>query len=174
MRDYIFESFSEMTDFSDVVVKGHITDVYVGEVWKGAQDDPGSPFPYARIAIDDVLKGHVVTRMPDTLEVQLMLVGEDWQPPDAATIPGGETLFFLKHEATYRQKQGLKPRETDIAPYAYFIPVPEAVIREVAGSAHVIKPERMAREYGEDYYPLEFEGASFDELVQHVAGLVSE
>jgi hypothetical protein len=171
MRDWMFDSVEQLAGFADLVVLGRVTDVFIGEEWVFVEGEPGQPFLYARIAIDEVLKGHPVTRQPGYVEFQLTILGLDDGPPGPGTVPEGQALFFLSHEATYRETRGLSPRTTEIAPYAYFDAAPEAVMRDLDGSVRLIEPGQMAEVYGEDYYPLLLEGTSFDQLLLRIRDL---
>jgi hypothetical protein len=169
-----FQSLVDMVQKSDLVIRGRVTDVYIGEIWHGAADDPGEPLTYIRITIDDLLKGKPVSRKPGSVEVQFQLAGPDAPAPDPTFLPGDESLFFLIHDASYIQANGGKPRNSDIAPFAYFHQSPETVIRNTAGLAHLIEPELIEDAYGRDYPALALEGMDFEALVAQVRGMANQ
>ncbi len=173
-REWWFQSVEDMADAAHLVVVGRIAEVYVGEMWVGHPDFPSDPFAYARIAVDEVFNGEPVSREPGSIEQQLGLVGTAWEPPEATDIPHGRALFFLMHEATYLEGREQPPRTSDIAPFAYFDPAPESVMRDIGGLVRIVEPDGMLHMYGSDYYPLSLEGTSFDDLVdrlrQHLGG----
>jgi hypothetical protein len=174
MRDWMFESVEDLVDFADLIVLGRISRAHIGEDWLFHPDEPAQPFLYAQITIDEVLKGDPVSREPGSVEFQLTILGLDGQPPHPSSVPGNQALFFLVHEATYRQQVGLPPRSPGIAPYAYFDPAPEAVMRNIDGVVRLVKPDEMSDVYGTDYYPLSLEGSSFAELVVRIREVVVE
>ena len=167
-RDWEYESLADIARHSDLVVVGRLVDVYVGEVWKGAADDPGSPLVYGRVEIDEVVKGEPVSRAEGSVEMQLELVGDDWQPPDQSAIPSGEAIFFLLYDPRVSKSEGRPPRSTEIAPYSYFRQAPESVVRSIGGNVSLIEPGNMAEAYGQDYYPLQYEDENFDQFLDEV------
>ena len=154
-----------------LVIRGRVTEVYVGEEWIIANDEPPVPLAYARIAIDEILNGEPVSRSEGSVEVQLTFVSDAWVPPDAARLPAHESVFFLMHEARDRQQRGAEPRRSEVAPFAYFVPTPQAVLRNIGGQVAVVQRPFLEAHYGPTGFPLRLQGADFAELNQYLRGL---
>jgi hypothetical protein len=134
LLDFEFTSLADITLRADLIIRGRVTDFYVGEQWVFKEDEPTSPVAYARFEIEEVLKGETVSRAVGSVEVQVSIAGEDWDPSEASPLPDHEHLLFLMHEATYHRELGKPPRDySEIAPFAYFIPSPQAVLRNIDG-----------------------------------------
>jgi hypothetical protein len=171
MRDFDFRSLEEMYQAVDVVLVGRVADVYIGEEWVGAPDEPAEPFEYARIEVVELLKGAPASRLDGALEMQVSIVGEDWVRPEQ--LPDHEILLFLVHEASWREAIGKPARDTAIAPIAYFIPSPEGAIRNVGGDALPLRADDFQAGYP-DHYAVDLIGVDFTELIDRIRGLSPE
>jgi len=172
LLDYNFSSLADVTEQAHLIIRGRLTDFYVGEHWVFSEDEPASPLSYASVEIAEILKGAPVSRAGGTVEVQLSYVGEGWDPASARPLPGHDNLWFLMHEATVREQTGQPPRSySEIAPFAYFIPSPQAVLRNIDGMVTVIGPEETTIHYGHEGFPMTLHGSEFDKLLQEVRQL---
>ncbi len=171
--DHQFETLVDMTASVDLVVRGRILEVYVGEQWVGSDGAAPEQFAYARIEIGEILKGEPVSRNAGSVEVQLALVGDDWEAPDQSFLPGHDHLLFLIHEATFREQIGKPARSSGIAPYAYFIPTAESVLRDIDGVVRLVERDRFASAYG-DHFALALHGRDFSELVEEVGRVADQ
>jgi len=159
-------SLEDNVGLAHLVVRGHMTDVYVGEMWDMGMG-PAVPITYVRVAIGEVLKGSPISRTDGFVEVGLGTVSNEVLDDLRARLPQHDNVWFLMSD------EALSPRspanETEIAPYAY---VPsndlQGVLRSIDGRVRVIKPAWIETFLGEDHFPLLLQGTNFAELVEEV------
>jgi hypothetical protein len=160
-------SLAEAYANADIVIRGRIVDLYIGEYWRMmAEDDFSYPLAYLKVQVDEVLKGTPAARTPGFVEVQ---IGHAFDAMNSlrAQLPDHEHLWFLTWDGHYDRGP---LNQSEIAPYAYFAPDYQlpTILRNVDGKVEVIKPEMLKRAYGRDQYPLALDGTSFDKLVEKV------
>lgn len=167
-------SLAENVELAHLVIRGHIIDVYVGEVIEGDDPDlpPNTEVAYVTVAIGEVLKGAPVSRTPGYVEVQL-----GYSPPQLdsiqASLPQHDALWFLMHDVTIRPRP--PEHDSEIAPFTYFGSNDlQGVMRNVDGEVRVIKPEWIEEVFDASFFPLPLEGTSFDEVVEQVRGIAEE
>jgi hypothetical protein len=157
------QSLEENVAIADLVVRGHITDVYVGEYWVG-----GTPVVYVTLAISEVLTGSPISRTPGFVEVGLG-TGPEVTAHDRRRLPQHDSVWFLLYELNL----GARPPglNSDIAPFAY-LPTNDlqGVLRNIDGEVKIIKPHwtKTIPDMGPGYFPLSLQGTSFDRLVERV------
>lgn len=100
---YGLRTVRDATELADLVIVGSITDLYIGEQWIGASDEPGMPFGYVKVRIQETLKGEPVSRSDEAVEVQFAWGHRetDFELISSEPLPVGEYLWFLIHEATF-------------------------------------------------------------------------
>lgn len=166
---------ADATGLADLVIRGSITDLYIGEQWIGAPDEPAMPFGYVRVQIHEVLKGEPVSRSDGAVEVQFAWghSESDFELIASEPMPAGEYVWFLIHEATFREENGQPPRNTGIAPFAYFIPNEvQGVVLNASGLAEVVLADRFVNIWGTERFPMTIRGQSFEAMVDEVRELV--
>lgn len=169
------KTLEDATDLADIVIRGSITDLYIGEQWIGAKDEPGEPLAYVAIEIHDVLKGEPESRTEGLVEVQFGFGfrGSDFEAIASEPMPEGDYLWFLIDESEFRETKGQPPRDSEIAPFAYFIPNEvQGVAIDANGFAEVVLADRFERSWGTDLFPMTVRGHSFEEVVNQIRNLV--
>lgn len=163
------ETLAEATEQADLIVLGRMSDLYVGEQW--TIDDTSYPLDYAKIEVAEILKGEPHWRTPGLVEVQM---GNRTDLEELrAMMPTHDYLWFLMYEPTWAPREDSPMASAEIAPYAYFASNQyQGVFRDIGGSVRLLQPEQLARILGPDHFPLELEGASFDQIVGDVRELV--
>jgi hypothetical protein len=162
-------SLAEIVRDADLIVRGSIADLYVGEHWRGGPDEPSYPLAYVRVEIDEILKGAPVSRESGSVEVQLGDSPEDLNQL-RKRLPTHDHLWFLTYEGIEGRSEW---NQSEIAPYAYYAPTEVAtVFRDVGGVVRVLRPDWIAESYGSDQFPLALDGSDFDKLIDRVHQLV--
>lgn len=157
------QSLEENVAIAHLVVRAHITDVYVGEYWTG-----GTPLVYVTLAISEVLKGSPISRTSGFVEVGLG-TGPVVTDDDRTRLPQHDGVWFLIHE----MELGPRPPglDSDIAPFAY-LPTNDlqGVLRNIHGQVKIIKPHwtKTIPYMGPGYFPLSLQDTAFDRLVEQV------
>ena len=170
MWDY--NSLEDMTADVDLVVRGRITGVYVGEMWRFNDFEPPAPHIYASVELTEVLKGLPLSRIPGAIEVTLAVVGFEFDV-DALQIPSEEYLWFLRHDAGWRAEIGKPPVQSAIAPFAYFRPnFHQTVLRNEGGAIGIIRKNDVVNAYGNRIFPLGLEGRTFANTLADVRSAV--
>lgn len=170
---YGLRSVRDATELADLIIRGSITDLYIGEQWIGAPDDPGEPFAYLTVQIHEVLKGDPVSRTDGAAEVQFGFGYGEFDTLASEPMPTGEYVWFLLHEATQRENDGLLPRDSEIYPFAYYIPNEvQGVVLNANGNAEVVLADRFKGSWGTERFPMTIRGQSFEGVLEEVRGLV--
>jgi hypothetical protein len=161
-------SLEEDFGYVDLVVRGHVTDLYIGEYWLMGEGEPRVPLVYAQVALSEVFKGNPVSRIPGYVEVGLGSL--DTVDELRANLPQHDNIWFLIHTPNIRPRDAAN--ESEIAPFEY-IPTndQQGVFRGIAGKVKVIKPEFTEQTLGADHFPLPLQNMSFDELVAQIRSL---
>lgn len=166
--EYDFNSLDEVTTAVDLIVRGHITNVYIGEEWSKSPGLPPLPIVYASVTVDEVLKGVPVSRTPGAVEVQLTIAARSFDVR-SVSAPTEEYLWFLIYEPTHRIELGKPLVNSEIAPFAYFRPNQyQAVLRNFNGDVEVPIAVRVSAAYGANKFPLPLQGQRFQLLVDDV------
>jgi hypothetical protein len=165
--DYVYKSLDDIVAGSDVIVRGRIAEVYMGEMWAYNDVEPLVPLIYARVAISDVLKGEPLSRMTGTVEV-LLGPGVEEGVLDRP-LPTEEAIWFLKSRAKEGELLGRPQASSEIAPYSYFRPnTYQAVIRNIGDESRPMFPDMVKQSYGNHEFPVGLVGQPFETLVQDV------
>jgi hypothetical protein len=166
--DFDFNSIDELTAASQLVVRGRITDVYVGEWWSFNDVEPAVPLLYATVAIDQVVKGQPASKVPGAVEVLLAPLGSD-EDYSSAALPDEQALWFLQYEPEQREAERKTPVTTEIAQYAYVRPNShQTVFRDIDGITRAMFTDRQRQVYGIDAFPTNVEGLPFETLTNDV------
>lgn len=166
--DFRFGSVDDLTHTVDLVVRGRISDVYVGERWTFIEGFPAEPLAYASVAVEEVLKGDPVSRTPGFIEVQLAPISDSFDLR-SNPLPTEEYIWFLVYEPDWRAAIGRKPVDSDIAPFAYFRPNHhQAVIRSDGGFVSAPLIENIEGAYGSAGFPVDREAQLFASLVAEI------
>jgi hypothetical protein len=156
---------------SHLVVRGHITDVYVGEYWEPNQH---LPVAYARVAVSEVLKGDPVWREPGYVEIQLGSTSEEIIQNLQSKLPEHDNVWFLLHIETLRPRT--LGHRTEIAPFAYMgVNDLQGVVRNIDGDVAVIKPRwyKGNPTLSVDMFPRSLQGTRFDAFLARLRELTS-
>lgn len=152
-------SLAENLRQADLVVRGRITDVYVGEYWDGWE-----PIVYATVALDEVLKGEPLSRTPGFVEVGLGILYDE-SLLERLPTPTHDNVWFLLHEESRWPRE--RPNKSDIAPFAYLrVNEQQGVLRNIDGRVKAVEPYWIERALGPDHFPLPLEDADYSELVE--------
>jgi hypothetical protein len=168
------KSLDDNVRLADLVVRGHITDIYVGEYWQweNISESPPTPLVYVSVAISEVLQGTPVSRVPGFVEVTLGPGTTERVDDLRARLPQHDNIWFLKYDLALRPRPSIN--NTEIAPSSY-LPSNDlqGVLREVGGELRVIKPEWYDENpyLGPNHFPLPLQGTSFDRLVDDVRAI---
>jgi hypothetical protein len=141
-----YATLSEMTRGSDAVVRGRVVGVAPGRSFGAA----GHALHYAAvtIAVDEAVAGALPPRHATQLTLEVPLYGgADMVDPLRASLPVGESLFFLRNKGA---------AEADF----YRLVVMRGVIVNRGGSAEVLP--------GDDDFLTGLDGMPFDALVDEV------
>jgi hypothetical protein len=170
---YGLKSVRDATELADLVIRGSITDLYIGEQWIGAPDEPGEPMAYIKVQIDEVLKGEPESRSEGSVEVQFGFGYGEFDTLAAEPMPTGEYVWFLLHEATRRENDGRPPRVSEIFPFAYYIPNEvQGVVLNANGAAEVVLADRFEGSWGTARFPMTIRGQNFESVVDVVRSLI--
>ena len=168
--DYVYTSLDDMVAGSDIIVRGRIAEVYVGEMWAFNDVEPLVPLIYARVVVSAVLKGEPLSRTPGVVEVLLEPGSEDVL--NGLTYPTEDALWFLKSRAKEGELLGRPPVSSEIAPYSYFRPnTYQAVIRNIDSESWPMFPDMVKRSYGNHEFPVDWTRKPFDSLLGDVREL---
>lgn len=163
------DSLEENVGLAHLVIRGHITDLYIGEDWQLSEEVGTVQLGYVRVAISEVLKGNPVSRDPGFVEVYLGRVSPETVDDLRESLPQHENVWFLMHDVTVRPRT--PPNDSEIAPFAYFPSNDlQGVLRNIDGEVKIIKPAWTAEipAMGPSHFPLTLQDTSFEELVQQV------
>ena len=173
---YGLTSLRDATELADLIVTGSIGDLYIGEQWIVSKDEPTQPFAYLEVHIDEVLKGAPESRTENSVEVMFGLgyPKSAFVAASAEPMPTGTYLWFLIDESHQRDENGLPPRESDIAPFAYFIPNEvQGLVLNANGVAEVVLADRFEDIWGTARFPMTVRGESFESLIEQVREFAS-
>ena len=150
---------------ADLVVRGRIQDLYIGEYWRGDRGEEPYPLAYIRIGIDEVLKGEPASRTPGVVEVQLGVAAEDLEQI-RARLPDHDNLWFLKGPVGYEGRDLRPQSESEIAPFAYVMTnAYQGVLREINGNVEAVGSEELVEMLGADHFPMLLDGTRFDVMM---------
>jgi len=162
-------SLDENVGLAHLVIRGHITDLYIGEEWQLAEELEKVQVAYVTVTISEVLKGEAVSRNLGFVEVQLGRASTETVDELREGLPQHENVWFLMHDETVRPRT--PPNNSDIAPFSYFPSNDlQGVLRNIDGEVRVIKPAWTEEipAMGPNHFPLRLQGTSFDDFVQQV------
>jgi len=159
---------------ADLIVRGHIQEVYVGEYWRDSADEPPFPLAYALVEVGEVLKGEPESRTPDVVEVQLgRLASESDLERINDLVPDHDNMWFLMYGPNHGTRRLEPQKSAAIAPFEYFLGNEyQGVLREIGGQIRVVGGAELLSDYGPDHYPLPLEGGDFEGLVEEIRSLV--
>jgi hypothetical protein len=159
---------------ADLIVRGHIQEVFVGEYWRDSADERPYPLAYARVEVGEVLKGAPASRTPGIVEVQLgRLASESDLERINDLAPDHDNLWFLMYGPNYGLRRLEPQKSAEIAPFEYVLGNEyQGVLREIGGQIRVVGGADLLADYGPDHYPLQLEGGDFDVLVEEIRSLV--
>jgi hypothetical protein len=152
---------------ADIVVRGRIVDLYIGEYWQMSGVDYQDPLAYVRVEVGEILKGEPAWRTRGYVEVGIGH-GFDALESIRVKLPDHEHLWFLTWDGEREP-----PNDSAIAPYAYYAPdymIP-TILRNIDGKVQVINSDTLKRAYGKDQFPLPLDGTSFEALLERVRAL---
>jgi hypothetical protein len=160
-------SLAQVSANADLIVRGRIVDLYIGEYWRSIGIDFRDPLAYVRVEVDEVLKGDPAWRNPGFVEVGL---GHAFDAMESVRVklPDHEHLWFLTWDG---ERDPIN--ESEIAPYAYYAPdykLP-TILRNIDGKVQVINPDTLKRAYGRSQFPLPLDGTDFAGLLDKVRAL---
>jgi hypothetical protein len=159
------DSLSQNARRADLVVRGPITDLYIGEYWARESGDPW-PLAYITVRVDEVFKGEPASRTPGYVEVQVGVAGPDIEEI-RARLPGHDNVWFLMYDWPRRDTPA--QRSPEIARFTYVLKgLYQGVLRDIRGEVTMLEAASYAQAYGSDKFPLPLEGTSFEDLVQQV------
>jgi hypothetical protein len=153
-------SIRDAVDLSDLVIRGHIVDIYIGEYW--TTGGRHVPEVYVKVQINELFKGSPVSRTQGYVEIALGSLDPAGVDGLRIALPQHDNVWFLKYEP------GPATR-SEIAPYEY-IPLndQQGVLRDINGKVRLVKPQYLIDSLGPDAFPLPLEGTSFDTLVEQL------
>jgi hypothetical protein len=162
------ESLAEQFEIADLVVRGPIADLYIGEYWLSHPEEQPYPLAYIRIDVQEVLKGEPVSRTGGDVEVQVGSAGSDLETIRAA-LPTHDNLWFLMGPSGYEGRDWPPQSESEIAPYAFVTTNDyQGILRNIDGTVQVVAPGALNALYGPDYFPSALDGTSFQSLLEKV------
>jgi hypothetical protein len=163
------DSLQENIVIAHLVIRGHITELHIGETFDLGAELGKVQVAYAKVAIAEVLKGSPVSREPGFVEVQLGRTSLETVDKLSGKLPQHDNVWFLMHVETIRPRT--PPTDSEIAPFAYFPSNDlQGVLRDIDGRVKVIKPEWTEKiaVLGRGHFPLPHQGTSFEDLVDQV------
>ncbi|MDQ3673929.1 MAG: hypothetical protein M3365_06105 [Gemmatimonadota bacterium] len=159
-------SLAEATQMADLVVRGRMTNIYIGEYWQAVEGQDPYPLAYATVEIDEILKGDPVSRTLGAVEVQLGRTVPDLNEV-RALLPAHDHLWFLIFEPDQRPRT--PPNQSDIAPFVYYATNEyQGILRDIGGVVRVIGRDILVETLPNDYYPLALDRTSYDLVVEQV------
>jgi hypothetical protein len=172
LSEFQAESLADITDQADLIIRGKVADLYVGEYWRGLPEEEPFPLAYVRVEVIEVLKGEPASRVPGYVEVLLGSGGDDLDEL-LATIPSHDHLWFLMHGLKWDERIYEPQRSSELAQYAYFVfNFHQGLLRDIDGVVAVMRPEYVAGYGGPEFYPLPIDGSDFASVVEQVRELV--
>jgi len=164
-------SLAEEFRIADLVVRGRIADLYIGEYWRGSRDEEPYPLAYIKIEVEEILKGEPASRTPGAVEVQIGVARADLEDI-RARLPDHDNLWFLNGPEGYEGRDLAPQNESEIAPFAYVTTNDyQGVLREINGTVKLVQPEALAELFGPDHFPLPLDGTSFQLVLADVRTL---
>jgi hypothetical protein len=156
-------SIRDAVDLSDLVIRGHIVDIYIGEYW--TTGGRHVPEVYVKVQINELFKGSPVSRTQGYVEIGLGSLDPAGVDGLRIALPQHDNVWFLKYEP------GPATR-SEIAPYEY-IPLngQQGVLRDINGKVRLVKPQYLIDSLGPDAFPLPLEGTSFDSLIEQLRAI---
>jgi len=163
--DPLPSSVAELVRDADLVVRGPIVDLYVGEYWRGDAYEPSHGLAYAKVATEEVFKGDPVSREAGFVEVQMGYAPNDLDEL-RAKLPAHDHLWFLGYEDPDSRGEF---NQSEMVGFAYYAAQDvETVFREIGGVVEVLAPARIREVYGKDEFLLTLDGTDFEGFVQRV------
>jgi hypothetical protein len=167
--EFDFDSLEEAVAASDLIVRGRITDISVAEMWRFSKDEPGVPHVYLTVEVAETLKGTPLSRTNGYVEVQFEVGEGALDVVRSRPQPQHEHVFFLMYEPAYRESIGKPPRETEVAPFAYFMPNRfQGAIRDIEGTARIIDPIEVALANELGHFPLPLDGQPYEDVLEQI------
>lgn len=161
-------SLQEALGYSDLVVRGHIVDLYIGEYWLELPDQPRVALAYAKVAVSESYKGSPVWRDPGYIEVDLGRLDPAGLDALRKSLPRQDSIWFLRYGPDFPRDDA---NQSDIAPYEYLLLNPQqGVLRDIDGKVRVVKPEYL-EPLGPNEFPLGLEGTGFNSLVAQMQAI---
>jgi len=166
------KSLAQATEQADIIVRGTMSELYVGELW--TIDDFSYPLHYVKVRVSELLKGELHAREDGYVEVQMGTVDEERFDALRTSVPQHDGLWFLMYEPDWAGRGDSPMASAEIAPYAYFLTNEyQGMLRDIDGSVRLVQPDDLERVFGSDYFPLDLEGASFAEVVEETRELLA-
>jgi hypothetical protein len=168
--DPLPSSLAEIVRDADLVVRGPIVDLYIGEYWRGDAHGPSHGLAYAKVAIEELLKGDPVSREAGFVEVQMGYAPDDLDDL-RAKLPAHDHLWFLGYEDPDTRGEF---NQSEMVGFVYYAPKDyETVFREINGVVEILAPGPIREVYGKDEFLLTLDGTDFEELVDQVRELTA-
>ncbi len=171
---YGLKTVADANELAHVVVVGQISDLYIGEQWIGSPDADPQPLAYVTVTVSEVLKGEPVSMTDGAVEVQFGFGfnEDDFERVASGPMPSGDYIWFLIHEATHREEGGRPPRDSEIAPFAYFIPNEvQGVVLDADGLIEVPLHDRFEGSWGTEKFPMSIRGQDVADVLEQIRQL---
>lgn len=163
--DPLPSSVAEIVRDADLVVRGPIVDLFIGEHWRGSAHEKPYPLVYAKVAIDELVKGAPVSRETGFVEVQMGSGAVDMEEM-RSQVPAHDHLWFLNYEDPDRRGEA---NQSEIVGFVYYAPKEySTVFREIGGVVELLATARIKEVYGKDEFLLTLDGTDFEDFVQRV------
>lgn len=169
--DFEFQGLQDMTDAVDVIVRGRIVELYIGQEVVRDEGGPASPIAFIGVSLDEVIKGEPNVREDGRIEIRLFTPGSEWDWM-LANVPDEEYLFFLLNESGWRQATGRPSRDPDLEAVTYFRPNDQSMLRNIDGHLAVMKALETSCLFGGDRFPLQLNGEPFGEILADVRATI--
>ncbi|CAN5769617.1 hypothetical protein BH24CHL5_BH24CHL5_04590 [soil metagenome] len=168
------ESLADVTRQADLIIRGRVTDLYIGEYWRGRPEEKPSPVVYVRVQISDVLQGEPVSRTPGYVEIQLgSPAGPEEVEDYRARVPAEDSLWFLMYGPNFKERTLEPQRSSELAKFVYIrFNHYQGMLRDIDGLIRVVRPDFVALYGGDKFFPLPLDGTDFEEVVDQVRDLV--
>ncbi len=165
-------SLADVTRQADLIIRGRVTDIYIGEYWRMKSREKLLPLVYVRVEIDEVLKGEPASRTAGFVEAQIGSSPDDLDQV-RATIPEHGNVWFLMYGPNWDERRFEPQRSSEMAQYAYFVfNFWQGILRGINGEVRVMQPDSVAADLGRDFFPLPLNGMEFEQIVDQVRDLV--
>ncbi len=172
LEEFEADSLADLSRRVDLIIRGRVTDIYVGEYWRTGPEDRPFPLVYLRVEIEEVLKGEPVSRSAGYVEVLLGSAGPEEVEDYQARQPAEDMLWFLMYGPDWDERVFEPQRSSELAPYAYFVfNFWQGILRDINAEVHVMQPDSMATDLGDDFFPLPLSGTEFEKVVEQVRAL---